>query len=97
MIVVISMFQYGVSLGRLNSSAIYIGRELARDEEFSHSLERTQTLIDRHNLEIKDFHVMHFPIGARVFVQLVLVGKPIRVGWFSMTPSARSLTVQDEW
>jgi hypothetical protein len=97
MIAILSLFQFALTVNKLNSSAILIGRELARDSGISHSLDRTQSLINSHDLDIKDFHVMHFPIGERVFLQLVLVGKDLRVGFFSVTPSARSLTLQDKW
>ncbi len=97
MIILISLFQYGMTLNRLHSSAILIGREIAREPEISHSPTRSQSLIEGHNLGVVDFHVMHFPIGNRVFIQLVLVGRTFNVGGFSITPSARSLTLQDSW
>ena len=97
MIILISLFQYGLTLNTLNSSAVLIGRDIAREPEMSGTTARVQSLIEEHNLEVVDFHIMNVPIGNRVFIQLVLIGKTFKVGRFSITPSARSLTLQDSW
>lgn len=96
-IVLISVLDIGLTLNRLNSSAIYIGRQIAREPEISHSISLTQSIIENHKVDVVDFHIMHVPIGNRVFVQLVLVGKPFMIGRHSFTPSGRSLTLQDLW
>ena len=97
MIILISLFQYGLTLNTLNSSAVLIGRDIAREPEMSRTTARVQSLIEEHNLGVVDFHIMNVPIGDRVFIQLVLIGKTFKVGGLSITPSARSLTLHDSW
>jgi hypothetical protein len=91
----LALFQYGVSQNELTSRAILVGRELARYSDTEDFTAFTQEIISRDNLGVTDFHVLRYPIGNRTFIQLVLVGKPVPIGWTRVTPSARSLTLVD--
>lgn len=92
-----ALFHYGLSQNELASSAALVGRQISRQSNAENLNELTQRIISEENLRVTDFHVMRYSIGKRNFVQLVLVGKPVRIGWTTLTPSARSLTLVDEW
>ena len=92
-----SCFQYGFSVNYLNSSAIFVGRQIARDPNNEEPARLVEQILKREGIEAQSFHVMRYPIGDRVFLHLLLVGKPIRLGPATLTPSARSLTVLDQW
>lgn len=92
-----SLFQYGVSQNELSSSATLVGRQIARQSNSDNLNEYAERIISQENLRVSDFHLMRYPIGNQIFIQLVLVGKPVRIGWTVLTPSARSLTLVDQW
>ena len=92
-----SLFQYGFTINYLHSNAIMIGRQIAREPRVENLNLFADALIKKEGVSATDFHVMRYPIGSRVFVQLVLVGRSLRVGPITLTPSARSLTVVDQW
>lgn len=93
----LGIFHYGLTQNQLASSATLLGRQLARQPSVGNLNELTQKIISRENLGDVDFHVMRYPIGNQSFIQLVLVGRPVRIGWSTLTPSARSLTLVDQW
>ena len=92
-----SLFQYGVSQNELSSSATLVGRQIARQPNSDNLNDYAERIISHENLRVSDFHVMSYPMGNQIFIQLVLVGKPVRIGWTVLTPSARSLTLVDQW
>jgi hypothetical protein len=92
-----ALFRFGLNQNELSSSATLIGRQITRQPNVENLTELTERVISRENLRIADFHVMRYPIGNQLFVQLVLVGEPIRIGWSALTPTARSLTLVDQW
>ena len=92
-----SLFQFGMAQNYLTSSATLVGRQLSREPDAQDLSALTQSIISSEKIRISDFHVMRFPIGNRIFIQLVLIGDSIRIGGLIATPSARSLTVMDQW
>ena len=92
-----SFFQYGFTINYLESSAILIGRQIARESQAENLVILAEVLIEKEGINVDNFHVMRYPIGDREFIQLVLVGRTVRIGTLAFTPSARSLTVVDQW
>lgn len=91
----LTLFQYGLAVNELSRNATFIGRELARTPIGPNSFPIAKSQVVAEQTGIADFHIMRYPIGDQTFIQLVLIGKPIRFAWFTMTPSGRSLTVVD--
>lgn len=94
---IFGLFNYGQSTNSLALSAHLVGRQIARHPGNPNLVSLTESIIKKENLNVSDFHVMRFPIGKRIFIQLVLVGETRKIWGFGITPSARSLTVEDKW
>lgn len=95
--VLIFLFHYGLTLNSLSLSAKLVGRQIAREPQNPDLSAFAEEVISREKIEVSDFHVMRFPIGNQVFVQLVLIGRTKNFGWWTLTPSAKSLTLADQW
>lgn len=93
----IFLFSYGLTLNSLSLSAKLVGRQIAREPQRPDLSALAEEAISREKIEVADFHVMRFPIGNQVFVQLVLIGRTKNFGWWTLTPSAKSLTLADQW
>ena len=94
---IFGLFQYGQITNSLALSAHLLGRQIARHPGNPNLISLTDFMIKKENLRISDFHVMRFPVGKRVFIQLVLVGETRNLLGIRATPSAKSLTVEDKW
>ena len=95
--IILGLFQYGQTTNSLALSADMVSRQIARHPGSLNLISLTGNIIQKENLPIKDFHVLRFPVGNRVFIQLVLVGEEKKIWWMRVTPSARSLVVEDKW
>ena len=93
----IAMFQYGLAVNTLTHNSVMIGRELARFPDIENLEALTESKIRDSHIEISDYHVMRYSLGDHVFIQLILVGKPLRLGPSTITPSGKSLTPADSW
>jgi len=96
-IALFTCFQYGLSINYLHSSAVFVGRQIAREPWNEEPSKLVEQILRQEGIVVQDFHLMRYPIGNRVFLHLVFAGKPIRLGTATFTPSARSLTVLDQW
>ena len=94
---IFGLFQYGQITNSLALSAHLLGRQIARHPGNPNLISLTDFMIKKENLRISDFHVMRFPVGKRVFIQLVLVGETRNILGIKVTPSAKSLIVEDKW
>jgi len=95
--IIFGLFQYGQTTNSLALSANMVSRQIARHPGSLNLISLTESIIQRENLPIKDFHVLRFRVGNRVFIQLILVGEEKKIWWMRVTPSARSLVVEDKW
>jgi hypothetical protein len=96
-VVVLSLFQYGITSNALAGEAMLVGRALARYPESADFEELTEQVLQRQGIKVSDFHVMRIVLGKRVFIQLTLVGKKLSIGSYSIAPSGKSLTLIDSW
>jgi hypothetical protein len=92
-----ALIQYGAAANYLASSSTLIGRQLARNPEV-YDLERLALEeVQQNKITVSDFHVMRIPLGKKIFIQTILVGRKINFGPFSVAPYGRSLTLVDSW
>ena len=91
----LSVFQYGIQVNTLTNDSILIGRELARIPKFANEEVLTAQIIENHNLEIDDFHIMRYKIGNREFLQTTLIGRTLSFGIFNIRAAGKSTTLVD--